>query len=44
MQRSCTETQRALKEKVMLGPPVLLGEKLENVGSGVFSQSSLLFF
>jgi len=36
MQRGCTATQRAVTEGVTLEAPVLLGEKLENAGLGVF--------
>ena len=44
MQRGCTAVHGAVTEGVVLEAPVLLGEKLENVGFGVFSKPRTIFW
>lgn len=44
MQCSCTAAHRAVTEGVVLEAPVLLGEKLENVGFDMFSKTCTIFF
>ena len=43
MQRGCTAVHGTVTEGVVLEAPVLLGEKLENVGFGVFSKTRTIF-
>ena len=43
MQRGCTAVHGAVTEGVVLEVPVLLDEKLENVGFGVFSKTRTIF-
>jgi hypothetical protein len=44
MQRDCTAARGAAAEGVTLEAPVLLGDKLENAGFGVFSKMRTIFF